>query len=131
MTATPKALRTRNMGAAKRSATLIRDAVLMHLKILEEGKVPESSFSSSVMKYLEALTVLRTLDALGEDGASPDGEGCHDPVVMDRNDLYVLITLLRQSDMAEVLAQAKDGSPIGHLLAAVEPGPEKGQEETS
>jgi hypothetical protein len=127
MTTTPKALRTRNMTAAKRSATLIRDAVLSHIGILEEDKVPESSIAAVVAKYEKALDSLHLLDALGED-STPPGEGCPDPVVMDRNDLNVLITLLRQSDMAGVIAQAEEDSPVGNLLAAAEGDPEPGKE---
>ena len=123
MTTTPKALRSRNMTAAKRSARLIRDEVTDHLTALEEDKVPESSFAASVTTYEKALTVLRTVDALGED-APPDGEGGLATVEVRRDSLDLLIHLLRQSSVAGVIEQAEDGSPIGELLAAVAGEPE-------
>jgi ABC-type microcin C transport system permease subunit YejE len=123
MTATPKALRTRNMTAAKKAAALIRDAILLHISILEEGKVPESSFTASIAKYETALTTLRVLDVLGE--AAPEGKGWLATVEVSKNDLDLLLHLLRQSDMAGVIAQAEDSSPIGHLLAAVADGQEE------
>ena len=119
MTTTPKTLRSRNMTAAKRSLTLIRDGAAADLATIENGGVPESSFTASVATYEKALTVLRTLDALGE-AAPADGEGWLATVEVYRDDLDVLIHLLRQSDVAGVITQAEDNSPIGHLLAAIE-----------
>ena len=125
MPATAKTLRSRNMTAAKRSLTLIRDGADAELATIGNGGVPESSFAASVATYEKALTVLRTLDALGE-AAPPDSEGGPDSVEVARNDLYVLTVLLRQSDMAGMLAQAKEDSPIGRVMAAIagEPEPE-------
>jgi hypothetical protein len=127
MPASPKTLRSRNMTAAKRSARLIRDGAAADLATLENEGVPESSFAASVATYEKALTVLRTLDMLGEDG-TPPGKGWLATVEVSRDDLDLLIHLLRQSDVAGVIERAEDSSPIGHLLAAVAPEPE--QEET-
>ena len=117
MTTTPKALRSRNMAAVKRSLTLIRDAAVAALATIGNGGVPDEAFAASVATYEKALTVLRTLDTLGE--APPPGKGWFATVEVHRDDLDLLIHLLRQSDMAGVIAQAEDSSPIGHLLAAV------------
>ena len=125
MPANAKTLRSRNMTAAKRSLKLIREMATADLDTLGNGVVPEGSFAASVATYEKALTVLRTLDSLGE-VAPPDGEGGPDLVGVVRNDLYVLTVLLRQSDMAGMLAQAKEDSPIGRVMAAIagEPEPE-------
>ena len=125
MTTTPKALRSRNMAAMKRSLTLIRDAAVAALATIENHGVPDEAFAASVATYEKALTVLRTLDSLGE-AAPPDGEGGPDLVGVVRNDLYVLTVLLRQSDMAGMLAQAKEDSPIGRVMAAITDEPEEG-----
>jgi hypothetical protein len=124
MTTTPKALRSRNMTMAKRSLTLIRDAAVAALATLENGGVPDEAFAASVATYEKALAVLRTLDMLGE-AAPPPGKGWLATVEVGRDNLDLLIHLLRQSDMAGVIAQAEDNSPIGKLLAAVEGEPEK------
>jgi hypothetical protein len=111
------------MTAAKRSLKLIREMATADLDTLGNGVVPEGSFTASVTTYEKALTVLRTLDALGE-APLPPGKGWLATVEVARDDLDLLITLLRQSDMAGVIRQAEDGSPIGKLLAAVEGEPE-------
>ena len=123
MPTSPKALRSRNMDAMKRSLTLIRDAAVAALATIENHGVPDEAFAASVKTYEKALTVLRTLDALGET-TPPDGEGCPDPVEVSRGDLDVLVGLLRQSDMAGAIALAERGSPIGNLLAAAAGEPE-------
>ena len=128
MTTSPKTLRSRNMAALKRSLTLIRDASVAALTTTENGGVPDEAFAASVATYEKSLTVLRTLDTLGED-APPDGEGQPDPVEVSRDDLDVLVGLLRQSDMAGAIALAERGSPVGRLLAAVAGEPEPGPEE--
>ena len=124
MPATAKTLRSRNMTAAKRSLKLIREMATADLDTLGNGVVPEGSFAASVATYEKALAVLRTLDALGE--APPPGKGWLATVEVSRDNLDVLIHLLRQSDMAGVIEQAEEGSPVGELLAAVagEPEPE-------
>ena len=122
MSTSPKTLRSRNMTAAKRSLTLIREMATADLDTLGNGVVPEGSFAASVATYEKALTVLRTLDALGE-APPPPGEGWLATVEVHRDNLDLLINLLRQSDMAGVIAQAEEGSPIGELLAAVAPEP--------
>lgn len=116
MTASPRTLRTRNMTAAKRSLTLIRDAVLLHLDILEDGTVPESSFTASVTKYEAALTALRTLDALGEDGTDDPGI-----VEVQREGLAALIDLLRASEVGYAIQDAEDGSLLADVLTAIYP----------
>jgi hypothetical protein len=112
MTTSPKTLRTRNMTAAKRSLTLIRDAVLTHLDILEEGNVPESSFGASVVKYETALSALRTLDALGENDA---GEA----TVEVRADALEALVLFAHGFVTE--EGRAPGSPIDELTRAVYP----------
>lgn len=113
MSTTPKALRARNMTAAKRSATLIRDGILQHLEILAEGKIPESSFTASVAKYEASLVTLRALDALDGGDPAPDGE-----VLVRPGDLDVLLRLVRVQFGPDALA---GDSPLGHLAAAAWP----------
>ena len=114
MTTTPKALRSRNMTAAKKAAALIRDGILTHLEILAEGKVPESSLAAPVAKYETALGNLRLLDALG--GVGPDdGTG---EVRLD--DLGTFVQLVHQLLPGTDALQAD--SPLGRLAAVAYPG---------
>ena len=114
MTTTPKALRKRTITQAKKSAALIRDAVALHLKILEEGGVPESSLTAPVAKYETALTTLRTLDAIGGD-TPDDGTG---EVRLD--DLGTFVQLVHQLLPGTDALQAD--SPLGRLAAVAYPG---------
>ena len=118
-------LRKRNMTAAKRSLTLIRDAVLTHLDILEDGGVPESSFTASLAKYETALITLRTLDALGEDCAGT-GPADDDTVEVRRDDLEALVLFAREFTTE---AGRPPGSPLGNLTQAVYPDGPPGEPE--
>ena len=128
MTTSPKTLRARNMAALKRSLTLMRDAAIAALATIENGGVPDEAFAASVATYEKALTVLRTLDALGEN-APPDGEGGLATVEVRRDSLDLLITLLRQSSVAGVIEQAEEGSPVNELLIAVAGVPDRNARE--
>ena len=112
MTASPSTLRKRNMTAALRSLKLIRDAVLLHLDILEGGGVPESTFTASVAKYEAALNVLHALDALGEN-VSDNG------TVEVRADALEALVLFAHGFVTE--AGRQPGSPIDELTRAVYP----------
>lgn len=112
MTASLKTLRTRNMTAALRSLKLLRDAVTVHLDILEGGGVPESSFTASVTKYEAALVTLRVLDALGEDAS---GNGTVEVSV----EALEALVLFAHGFITEEGRQP--GSPIDELTRAVYP----------
>lgn len=112
MSTTPKTLRTRNMTAAKRSLSLIEEAVAEHRKALDAGEVPESGFAVYVIKYEHSRVCLGLLDALGteipDDGA----------VEVQPGDLDVLLRLVRVQFGPGALA---GDSPLGHLAAAAYP----------
>ena len=113
MPASPKTLRTRNMTAAKRSLKLILEEAQAQLATLENGGVPDSGFMPSVIKYEQALTALRTLDALDRDAPDDAIE-----VLVQPGDLDVLLRLVRVQFGPDALA---GDSPLGHLAAAAWP----------
>lgn len=113
MTTSPKTLRNRNLTAAKRSLKIIGEAVTEHQATLEDGGVPESSFTASVVKYEAALTTLHTLDTLGEEG--PAGEA----TVEVRADALEALVLFAHGFVTE--AGRQPGSPIDELTRAVYP----------
>lgn len=125
MTTTPKALRTRNMTAAKRSLALIRDAAEQHMSILEEGQVPESNFWASTYKYEQARLTLSLLDSLGED-AGQDGNPDEDPdsgvgwATVRLDDLSLLIQVLREFVPADTLEMLEESDQFRGLVAVTE-----------
>lgn len=122
---TSKALRSRNLTAARRSLKLIAEAAAQHKGLLEEDTVPEASFAVHALSYDRALAVVRAVDAL-DDGDDVKGEGWLATVEVSLDDLDILVGVLRQSDMAIAIEQAGPGSPLGNILAVLE---EKGDRE--
>ncbi len=125
MSASPKTLRTRNMTAAKRSLSLIEQAVAEHRKALDAGEVPESGFAVYVLKYETTLAALRTLGALDGDAPADDAVD-----TQAREDLAVLVRLVGAQFGPEAL---QGDSPLGRVAAVAFPdglpaAPEQGQE---
>jgi hypothetical protein len=104
--------RARYLAAARRSLKLIITEAAIHDALLGEGKIPETGFLASALKYDQALAALAALDALDQ---APAGDGDDGTAEVRRDDLQALIWTVRGIIPP---GTPGDGTPLGRLAAA-------------